>query len=228
MMKLGKNFTIWDFQEYVRQVYGLNNDRHFSAWDMLINIERFVMRSLKGIRKGNEKKTRDNLLIAFSWFISLLNQLHIDIEKETWQRFPAQCSYCVSAPCRCKKIKIQKRQKPKVDLKKYPKSLAGFQAMFESIYPAGERNLEHAGVHLAEETGELAEALATYRGTHLDVDFSQVRLEAADFLSCIFGVFNSLGTDVAEELLKMFSRGCHVCHNIPCECEFDFVMKYKS
>ena len=90
MASVKPNISIANYQKFVREVYGLPNDRNFSSADMLANMERFLMRGLKGIRKGNPDKTTVNLLIAQSWFMSLMNQLHLDMEDHIWRRFPYQ------------------------------------------------------------------------------------------------------------------------------------------
>lgn len=220
--------TISDWQKFCQEVYGLNNDRYFGAMEMLTNIQRFVMRALKGIRKRDDKKTTQNLIIALSWFISLMNQLHIDLEKNIWQRFPFLCLYCGSKPCSCKTQKKSHRLNFCENLKIKPKSLKEFQNMFQSIYPAESRNLENAGIHLAEEIGELSESISTYRGNHKNLDFILVESEAADVFSCFMSVANSLHLDIAREIAKLFSKNCHICHKSPCECDFMFVMNYKS
>lgn len=228
MKNLKPLLTISDWQNFCQEVYGLNNDRDFGVMEMLTNIQRFVMRSLKGIRKRDDKKTTQNILIAMSWYISLMNQLHIDIETKIWQRFPYLCLYCGSKPCSCKTKKKASRLKVSENSKIKPKSLKEFQEMFGEIYPPESRNLENAGIHLAEETGELSEAISTYRGDHKSNDFILVEEEAADLFSCFMSVANSLHLDVAKEIAKMFSKNCHVCHKLPCECDFIFVMNYKS
>lgn len=53
MPRVTPGTTIMQYQDFVGEVYGRPNDRHFSLWDMLSNIERFTMRSLKGIRKND-------------------------------------------------------------------------------------------------------------------------------------------------------------------------------
>ena len=228
MSKVNRDTTIKEYQGFVKEVYGVPNDRYFSVWDMITNVERFMMRGLKGIRKNDAQKIKINLLIGLSWFMSIMNQLHVDIEKNIWERFPYQCSYCASSPCSCKEKKVEIRQKLTVDESRRPKTLDDFQNMFEKIYPAGNRTLDHAGVHLAEEAGEFSEAILAYRGGHVDEDFRRVELEAADFFSCIMGVFNSLGVSTAEELALMFSNNCHVCHNAPCTCNFRDITEFKS
>ena len=195
---------------------------------MITNVERFVMRGLKGIRKKDREKTRINLLIAFSWFTSMMNQLHIDMETEVWKRFPYLCSYCASCPCSCKEKKIEKREKVFIDENKRPKTLEEFQNMFDKIYPTEKRTIEQAGVHLAEEMGEFSEAVLAYRGGHEDKSFNNIELEAADLFSCIMGVFNSLKMNIAEEISIMFSNNCHVCKNAPCTCSFKEVTNFKS
>lgn len=220
--------TIKEFQNFVEVVYGLSNDRYFSVWDMVANMERFMMRGLKGIRKKDADKTKLNIIIAFSWFMSLMNQLHIDIENEAWKRFPYLCSYCGSCPCSCKDKKIVKRQKIFINENKKPKTLNDYQKMFNEIYPAEKRNLENAGVHMAEEAGEFSEAILTFRGGYKKEDFKNIELEAADFFSCLMSVFNSLNLSAAQEISSMFSDNCHVCKKSPCECNFKEITNFQS
>ena len=228
MASVKQNTTIREYQDFVKEVYGLPNDRYFSLWDMVSNMERFMMRGLKGIRKNDKEKIKINLLLAFSWFISIINQLHINIENQTWKRFPYLCSYCGSCSCSCKERKLEKRQNVSMDESKRPRTLEEFQDMFSKIYPAETRTIEHAGIHLTEEAGEFSEALLTYRGGHKDEDFKNLELEAADFFSCIMSVFNSLGMSAAKELSVMFSNNCHVCKSAPCTCNFKDITDFKS
>jgi len=228
MAAINKNVTIKKFQEFIKEVYGLSNDRYFSLSDMIVNMERFLMRGLKGIRKRNNQKAKINLMLSLSWFMSIMNRLHINIEDEIWKRFPYLCSYCGTYPCLCKKEKIQKRRGVVVNNKKRPRTLKQFQKMFDDIYPSAARTLDHAGVHLAEEVGEFSEAIMTFRGAHKDGDFKQVELEAADLLSCLIGVFNSLEIDIANELVKLYPKNCHACKKAPCICNFEYITNYKS
>lgn len=228
MPSLERSASINDYQNFVRYVYGKPNDLHFDSSDMVANVQRFAMRALKGVRKNNKKKTRINILISLSWFMSLLNRLHIDLEGGVWNRFPYKCSYCGSCPCSCKAEKIAQRKIVKADDSKKPTTLEGFQEMFESIYPAKSRTLEHAGVHLAEEIGEFAEAFLSYKGAHDDAYLKNISEEATDVFACFMGVCNSYGINVAEELSKIFYENCHECNKTPCECSFQTVINYSS
>ncbi len=226
MIKFQDKDSIKGFQKFVNDVYSLPDDRNYSIHDLLTQQQRFVMRALKGIRKGDIEKLKLNLLIAFSF--SMIERLHIDIEEEVWKRFPYLCSYCGNKPCICKKIKPVERLKVKINNNLRPKTLSGFQKMFSEIYPPDTRTLADAGVHLAEEMGEVSEAIHNYLGQHQQKQFDEIKLELADFVSCMFGVANSAKIDVAKELEKMYYNGCHVCHKAPCECSFSEVAKLKT
>lgn len=228
MAALTPEMSIPQYQQFIREVYGMPNDRHFELGEMASNIQRFAMRGLKGIRKADAAKTKQNLLISMSWFTSSLNRLHVDLEEEVWERFPYLCSYCGSRPCSCKARNVEERLSVPVVQSLKPKALAGFQKMFSEIYPPSTRSLEHAGVHLAEEVGEFSEALHGYRSERTEEDFKNVRVEAADYFSCVVGVFNSLGADMAEELCRMFPSNCHECGYAPCRCSYAHIKDYKS
>jgi len=228
MPSIDENSTLRQFQDFVEEVYSLPNDRHYSMGDMLSNYSRFNMRALKGIRKNDLEKAKANLLITLSWFCSIMNRLHIDLANEVWSNFPYKCTYCNSCPCICKEEKSDTRQSVQADSNKRPSTIREFQEMFQQIYPAEKRTLEHAAVHLAEELGEFSEAILVFRGSHGDDHFRGIAMEAADIFSCAMGVFNSLGVDVQKELSRIFSENCHVCKKAPCECTFDYVMNFRS
>jgi len=236
------NESITKFQKMIWDIYGVPDDRLYSNWDLLSNLERFTMWALKGIRQGKvgaikikmqlPKETVNpaesfshvfstagiefNLLVAFAWFLALLNRLHIDLEKQVWHRFPYKCSYCNNLPCICPEKKDLKNNKNVSQ----PKTLSEFQIMFKNIYPPEKRTLDHAGVHLAEELGELSEALHLFLGTHKKKYFKQLEIEAADYFSCLMGVANSVDFNFAQSFYQLFPEKCHVCGQKECICNF--------
>ncbi len=228
MVSLSKNATLSEYADFIYAVYGVPNDRYYSLWDMLINIQRFSMRGIKGIRKGNTEKMKLNILIALSWYASLMNRLHIRTEDIVWERFPYLCSYCGKLPCACKADKINERQKIIIDNSKKPQKIEDFQLMFRKIYPPENRSKEEAAIHLAEEVGELSEAFHIYMGDRSNSKLQEIHLESADLFSCIMGVMNSFDLDCAEELSTMFSNNCHFCNAIPCVCSFETVSYFRS
>ncbi|OGY26609.1 MAG: hypothetical protein A2Z24_02200 [Candidatus Woykebacteria bacterium RBG_16_44_10] len=228
MVKILPLASLSEVQEVIQEIYGLPDDRLYSAWDLLSHQERFAMRALKGIRKGDRKKLKLNLIISLCWLLAIMNRLHIDLEQAVWSRFPWRCSYCGERPCVCKRNKIRKRLKLSTEGSKKPASLADLQNMFREVYPSAQRSLEHAGIHLAEELGELSESIHMFFGEHKESYFQKITVEAADFFSCVMGIANSANLDVAKELSQLFKNSCHVCHKAPCVCNFSFVAKFKS
>jgi NTP pyrophosphatase (non-canonical NTP hydrolase) len=228
MANIRPDATMNDFQTFIKDSYALLNDRQFSTADMLSNIQRFAMRGLKGIRKNDVDKARLNFIISFSWFVSLFNRFNVDIGQEAWKRFPYLCSYCASCSCICKAEKVEKRREVPIRDELKPKTLREFQEMFNKIYPASGRTLEHAAVHLAEEIGELSETFLAYRGERKEKDFEGLIAESGDFLSCLMGVFNSLNLDLAEELSKHYHENCNECHKMPCMCSYIAIKEYRS
>jgi NTP pyrophosphatase (non-canonical NTP hydrolase) len=228
MASFSKNQSISHLQKFNQEVYGIPDDRMYSVWDLLGQMERFGMRALKGIRKGEKEKVALNLLISLSWVMAIANRLHIHVEDEVWRRFPMYCSYCGQKPCRCQKFKITRRQKLQATRAQKPETLAAFQNMFAQIYPPDSRSLAEGGMHLAEEIGEVTEAVHNFLGQYKPEQFEQIKLEIADFISCLFGVANSAGIKVADELAKLFTKNCHVCHKAPCTCDFAFVARIKT
>ncbi|MCH7597811.1 hypothetical protein IID27_02065 [Patescibacteria group bacterium] len=228
MASFRKNQTLNKFQTLIGEIYALTDDRTYSLWDLLTQQQRFTMRALKGIRKGNKKKLIKNLMISLSWLMAIANRFHITIEDEVWRRFPMCCSYCGKKPCECKQTKLSRRKK--IRIKKFikPRSLSGMQRIFNEIYPSKSRTLADAGVHWAEEMGEVSEAIHNYLGQHFEKQFDGIKHELADCTSCIFGVANSADINIAIELEKMFYKNCHVCHEAPCICTFTTVSQLRT
>ena len=109
-----------------------------------------------------------------------------------------------------------------------PVSMADFQKMFSEIYPNSGRTLLSGGVHLAEEMGEIGEAIHNFLGQHKGNQLDQVALEIADYISCYFSLANSARIDIAKELEKKYFNNCHACHKEPCVCTFNFVSLLKT
>jgi len=228
MHKFTRTQSLSEFQGFIRQVYSLLDDRMFSISDLVSQQERFTMRALKGVRKGDHDKIRYNLLTALSWVMTLANRLHIDTEKALLRRFPGRCSYCGNKPCNCKATKPTERAVLPPTAFSPPANLEELQAMIADIYPPQNRTLTDAAIHLAEETGEVSEAVHNFLGEHLDEQFTAIEDEISDYLSCLFGLANSAEINVALGLVELFPDGCHICHQAPCICSFSFVAKFKS
>ena len=58
--------------------------------------------------------------------------------------------------------------------------------------------------------------------------FGEIKLEIADYISCVMGVANSANINIAKELESMFYENCHECHKAPCVCSFTKVADIKT
>ena len=228
MVTILPSASVTSAQQAISDIYAIPDDQLYSVWDLLSNQERFTMRALKGIRKDAMGKLKLNLVISLSWLMAIMNRFHIDLEGSVWNRFPFRCSYCGKTPCICKKEHPKKRVRILQHHSKKPNSLSKFQEMLRIIYPTEQRTLEQAGIHLAEELGELSEAIYLFLGEHKEKYFKTIEEEAADLFSCSMGVANSARIDVANEYTILFKNNCHVCHKAPCICNFPLVAKFKS
>lgn len=228
MIKFNKGDSLSKFQILIAGIYSLPDDRFFSLTDLVSNQERFTMRALKGVRKNNRKVIMQNLVISLSWLTSIVNRLHVNLEDIVWKRFPGVCSYCGEQPCNCKKTKIKKRIEKRASKDKRPKNIKELQEMFAKIYPPSKRSLSDAGVHMAEEMGELSEAVNIYLGEHRIKYFEEIKNEIADYLSCLFGLANSANINLELVLEKAYYNNCHACHESPCSCNFNFIATFKS
>lgn len=208
-------------------MYGRRNDRYFDLLDLSTNVGRFLARGVKLIRRGfiegKSETAETNLAVALVWVVATANRLHVDIGAAVWERFPRSCPYCGSCPCTCDTGKP-----PTIDLAGAPHSIHEVQDMFAVLYPASNRSLEHAALHLVEEHSELQEALLAYRARRGEPDLRHIRTEIADYVSCHLGVLNSMASNAAQTLARILGDGCTSCGSAPCVCDFDAVMDCQS
>jgi NTP pyrophosphatase (non-canonical NTP hydrolase) len=216
-----------ELQKRTSEIYGVANDRMFSIDDMLSLQLRFTLRAIKGIRQGNPGRIAANLPTAFSFFLSLLNRLHIDLQRAVWARFPGQCPYCRGTPCSCGDVKpnFNDALTPRGT---EPQTIHEIQEMFQKIYPKTEKDLLKAGVHLAEEAGEVTESIRNWMGLHQKNTFRPIIDESADYASCFFTTANAAGIQLEPLLVAFTTNGCHACGQTQCACTFESIISYKS
>jgi pyrimidine deaminase RibD-like protein/NTP pyrophosphatase (non-canonical NTP hydrolase) len=143
---------------------------------------------------------------VLAWWLSLCGHLHIkSVEMLIWTKFPGICPYClerVHNQSRCGEMKKANRS-PNWHLlyehainekRNIPKSLGGWQCMFNSIYPAQQtEDFGPSFARLTEELGELAEAVRTF-----DAAPSFFISEASDVFAWLMHVQNIL--DIKNEV----------------------------
>ncbi len=200
----GKNCSLDDFQKMIQQITGPSNDQLFSVIDLANEHSIFVAKALKGLRLSNHDILKSNLIIAFCWLNTIANRLNVNIEQALWRKYPYICPYCGQIPCTCKAVVGDRKVRPQRLERRKPKNFADFQKMFELIYPSKNRTLMKAGMHMAEESGEINEAIYDYLKIRKDSYIHTVEDEIADWASHLFTVSNSAGIDIGQELDLIF------------------------
>jgi len=215
---ISNNSSLTEFQKLNQEIYLMINDRAYDNAGIFFRLFRHITQILKAVRKKDYKNMDYYICMSFSWSLALANRFHISLADETWKRFPGFCPYCLSAPCACPKKRLKKRQKlKKKSLGKRPKSLSEWQQMFARIYP----NVVQTSVtHLAEEAGEVAEAIGNYSATRGEDWLVKITEELIDLITNIFAVATCLDFNLANGLVNYFANGCPKCHSSPCSCGY--------
>ncbi len=216
--------SLIEVQNHNDTVYREVNDRHYSAEKMFARLHRHITHILKAVRKHEWEKREEayenimyHLCMAFSWSLAMLNRYHINLSDDMWRRFPGVCPYCLEAPCACKQRPTERQKLVGKTRGKQPVSLRDWQEMFARVYP---NVVLVSAIHLAEEAGEVNEALQAHSATHRDDCFWKIIEELVDAITNIFSVANCLRLDLAAGMAEYFSDGCPRCQRSPCECGY--------
>jgi NTP pyrophosphatase (non-canonical NTP hydrolase) len=209
------NYSLAEFQKMNGRIYLLVNDRCYESTEMFSRLHHHITQVLKAVRKEKYDTIEYQLCMAFSWSLALANRFHINLEEEMWERFPGHCPYCLQAPCACKDRAKNRQKTIGKPLGKRPASLFGCQRMFAKIYPNAVIN---SAIHLAEEAGEVNEAIRNYMATHETEWFGKIALELVDAITHIFSVASCLKLNLAASMVGYFSKGCPGCNKLPCSC----------
>lgn len=221
---MNSDSSLSDFQARNREIYLEVNDRHYSAEKMFARLHRQITHILKAVRKHEQEHREEeyenimyHLCMSLSWSLAMLNRYHIDLADDMWRRFPGVCPYCSEAPCICQKRPKDRQKLIGKTRGKQPVSLRDWQKMFAEIYP---NTVLVSAIHLAEEAGEVNEALQTHSATHQEGSFWKVVEELVDVVTNIFGVANCIKLDLATGMAGYFAEGCPRCRHFPCLCGF--------
>ena len=210
--------SLREFQEFNNGLYEIVDDRNYGITDLLSYLLRHATHILKAVRKAEHESTVYHLCMAFSWALAIANRLHIDVSREMWNRFPGVCPYCTAAPCCCKQRASERRLADASPKTEAPASLPAWQEMFSDIYP--NNSTQDSAMHLAEEVGELSEAIRNYLATHREDLFDKNVEELVDVIANLFGIATCLGYDLGAESARYFKSGCPKCNHAPCGCGY--------
>jgi len=200
-----------------QEIYSVTNDCNYSISGMFSRLHRHITHILKAVRKEEYSEIKYHLCSAFSWSLALANRLHFDLADKMWESFPGICPYCLCAPCACKMRRIQRRRLKGESRGKRPVSLSSWQKMFWRIYP---NIVQNSAIHLAEEAGEVSEAIRNHGATHDQLWLDRTVEELVDVVTNIFAVSSCLNINLADALAEYYANGCPGCKSCPCECGY--------
>jgi NTP pyrophosphatase (non-canonical NTP hydrolase) len=176
-----------------------------------------------------------HLAKAFAWWLSLCGSVGVQSpERMVAEKFPRVCPYCLKSPHDPDECLEAKRQNPGPrwdDLARIgseitrPGRLGDWQVMFATIYPV--QQTEDYGLtfaRLAEELGELAEAVRVFR--HQPGYF---RSEASDVFAWLMRIQNLLdiksgqsfrdrGATLEATFAAAYPDACRDCGKRVCSC----------
>ncbi|MBA3550848.1 hypothetical protein H0W32_01415 [Patescibacteria group bacterium] len=212
-----RNFSLFQLQMLNKELYQVQNDRGcFDPPVMASRMHAHATQILKAVRKVRLDKISYQVCMAFSWAEALANRFHLNLEDEVWNRFPGVCPYCNQPQCRCGQKRPSKRKPVVVDPRLRPSSCHGYQHMFARIYP---QTLPEAASHLAEEVGEVDDAIQNYIGLHRKDLYNHIVLELVDVVTTVFAVATNTNLDLATEMERWFGKGCPGCRRASCDCK---------
>lgn len=214
---INEGSSLDEFQKLNREIYLVTNDREYGLVEMFSRLHRHVTHVLKAVRKEKYEFMEYHLCMALSWSLAIANRLHINVSDEMWARFPGLCPYCLSAPCRCKERRRVRRKLAGKSNSERPVSLSDWQEMFAKVYP---NVIYVSAMHLAEEAGEVDEAIRNYQATHKEEWFKKSVEELIDLITNIFGVANCRKLSINIGMAGYFANGCPGCKKLPCCCGY--------
>jgi pyrimidine deaminase RibD-like protein/NTP pyrophosphatase (non-canonical NTP hydrolase) len=174
-----------------------------------------------------------HLAKSIGWWLALSGRLGVrSVQELLWDKYPGICPYCQLPEHSDPKCRIVKKKDPGPDWRELemkgrtvtqPKSIAQWQRMFGTIYPASQmEQMDLCFTRLIEELGELAEAVrisAAVPGYFLS--------EAADVFAWLMKLQNILemnlpdeqqGLALSDALCREYPERCRYCDKRMCSC----------
>jgi hypothetical protein len=199
------DFSLKQFQELNREIYGRVNGRNFELPDMMSRLVRYSGQLAK-IAREDEGLAGAGFCLAMSlsWAFAIANRLDIDVEEECLARFEAFGRTT---------LKLASLQEMLAGVQEKRSSKITFLHLLASV------------LLLVEQVARLDEILERHRASHDPRLFTaEVIPRLLSVVHHICFVSSKVGLKLAEEMDKHFSDGCHQCHKTPCDCGYSRAM----
>lgn len=221
----GTNRTYW------------NQNYHRDASSIFTHLVEVIggLSALASSKKKSGVNPETHIAKAFGWWFALCGKLGIkSVEQMVWDKFPGVCAYCHTVPHdpdSCLFLKAASAGPAWEQLEAIgnrssrPLRIKDWQVMFSKVYPA--QQTEEFGpsfARLAEELGELAEAIRVFRS-----EPGYVLSEASDVFAWLMHIQNlsdtknnvrpvDRGSALESALARLYPGGCAECRNLLCTC----------
>ena len=214
-----------------------NQNYHRDAASIFTHLVEVIggLSALASSKKKSGMNPEAHIAKAFGWWLALCGKLGIkSVEQMIWDKFPAKCAYCHKQPhdpdiCLHEKAKSGGPNWPVLaalgEQGARPLRIGAWQQMFSRIYPA--QQTEEFGpsfARLAEELGELAEAIRVFRS-----EPGYILSEASDVFAWLMHIQNisdtkanvkpsERGAALETALARLYPGGCAECRSMTCTC----------
>ena len=212
------NFSIKEFFDENRQIYGIPNDRLCSNEDLLHYQQKFLLYYLQKQSQGENDQAIKDLIISICWFGAIINRFHLDLGQIMAKRYSCKCPFCLSIPCVCENPKNKLAKKTDRPASRVPKKIPDWQKLAKRIYP--DQDLVKMNSLLLYQHDNLNQAFRRYIKEKGKIHLKELEIASADYFVLLLRTFNVLEKDLNQIYSEMFARGCYVCHKTPCECNY--------
>lgn len=205
--------TIQEVLDKINGIYANQDDRLYELEDIIYYHQKFLLRFFEKKAQNDKTGMTECLHSASTWFITLLNRFHIDLERNLAKRYSYKCPFCLEMPCVCQgKGLPQKTGRP---VSRQPQTLREWQELIAKIYPQNTNNLDFDILLKQDRLHHLFRHFRKQMGKTLIKD---IETNCADYYVSILREFNALGLDAAKVFTQYYQDGCYVCHQTPCQC----------
>jgi pyrimidine deaminase RibD-like protein/NTP pyrophosphatase (non-canonical NTP hydrolase) len=230
------NQSIDDWYKLINQLYWNRNFQRDSSAIFTHLVEVIGSLSVLVSKKSDYGPTLHKYMAkAFAWWFALCGKVGVkSVAAMLWGKFPHVCPYCQREPHDLDECMMRKERSRGPDwaelerigaqsIERQPRTLAEWQRMFDSIY-RGSTTEEYAKTFakLAEEVGELAEALRVFPAAP-----GYFLSEASDVFAWLMKLNNMVegklprserGLALQRTLADAYPSRCRDCNSAVCTC----------
>jgi len=210
------DFSIQKLLDVVDRIYGLQDDRLYDLEELFYYHQKWLLRYTDDKKHDRISKSVEKLMVSLAWYFAIINRFKIDLQAMLEKRYSYKCPYCLEIPCDCQKEGKRTAKKTGRPVSGKPKDLAGWQKVIGKIYP--KELIEFKNLEILRGQDIFHQTFRKFRQALGKRSLHEIEIASTDYFVEILKIANNLEIDLAEEFVKLFRRGCFVCHKTPCEC----------